>query len=281
MNVFFYLIFTARFHNGIRFLDFKQFTLTNNSIKFDFDSYNDAMQTPKMMETVLCLKINQYIEDIEYEPNKSIKYLISKIRTKSKCTLHFDALIIFFISRGTLDLINIDIHANLNGYNWIEKLLFLYLYYAYDFLYDCKLVIPYTYANCEKTFEFKLIMSLKKILILKDEKSVVNIILTLIQHQYIKNKLTVKELIDIERNNIAPSKDFFIPVLKIFILKLIELICTKVEIKNNIVLNKFKSFDEANIINLLDKTIKEYPNFEVIWKNSRKNNCMQKGAFKN
>ncbi|KAM0687120.1 hypothetical protein COBT_001648, partial [Conglomerata obtusa] len=281
MNIFLSLVSTARFYNDKRVLDYQQITIINKDTIFDIENDADVMHTPKMMATVLCCQINQYVQAIEYEPNKLITHLISNLKSKHNLDANHDAIFSLFLFRGSVSHISINSNTNLSNFDWTQKLLFLILYYAYDFLYDVKIIMPYTYAKCERTFGYKLFPAFMSILMSQEYYLAGDSFLKLIQDQCIKLKLTLKEFTAIEAYNLSPSKYVFISVIKIFIAKLVEIIFVAAEDKNQIVSNQNNVIDQDDLLKLLKKTIKEYPKFRVFWKNSRKSTCLNKYAYIN
>lgn len=281
MNLYLSLIGTAKFYKDKRILDYQQIIITNKDTIFDIENDADVMQTPKMMVNVLCYKINQYVQDIEYEPNKLMTYLIANLRSKHNLDGTHDAIFSLFLFRGSIPHISKDIDTNLSNLYWTQKLLFLIIYYAYDFLYGVEIITPYTYANRERLFKYKLIPLFINILFLQEHYSACDILLKLIQDQCINYKLSVKEFIDIERYNLSPCKELFISVFKIFIVKLIEIISLKASKKKIVVSYQPKEIKNFDLKKILDNTLKEYPKYKVFWKNSCESTCLYKGAYIN
>ncbi|KAM0687313.1 hypothetical protein COBT_001448 [Conglomerata obtusa] len=218
----------------------------------------------------MCVQIDNYINNCTFKSNQEIAYYITQIVNKRKISTMLENEILIFVCR----LINIRtdgtnlIRKNLS---WTEKLLRLFLYYAYDFFCD-KEVYIFTkeknisfYVNMDKGF-FCLLQNI----IYQEYKFK---LIKKIYQYYLKENITLLHLINIADNNAFCEEIQFNKFFGFFLNEIYKIIVC--DIFYNEILN-FKTENEVKKVNVMSQiktTLDNHPYYSILWRDITKPTC--------
>ncbi|KAM0687714.1 hypothetical protein COBT_001042, partial [Conglomerata obtusa] len=248
----------------------------------NFSENEDTRECPldnsgsKIFASEMSLQINKYLRKCKIKPRQDISSLITQIKLQRKIPIMVEKDILLFVYTSANELLdgqNIS-HKNLS---WTEKLLRLILYYVYDFFYDRELTICLK-ENCDGIYIDMNELFLCLVQNNAHKEHSIALIKTIYSY-LLKEKITLREIIDISENNILSNTDqfkkIFAELLNEIYKKVVLKICYNehVEVKIQSGNKNFAKYIELKSI------LDTHPHYSVIWHDMSKPKCISKFNF--